>query len=169
MMMSCSKVQQMVDLYIMTNFISKTAPSCKASTKSFYKPVVALAAFGLGGGDRRIWRCRRTRQPESNEYGDRFVCNSHMPLDTFHLAADPIKPARQRRFQSIGPIGRQMRGDGCLDDQSLRHPLARCVIGEFDGEVRRQSEGVLRPHATCACRHRGRATLGARRSRMSAA
>ena len=44
-----------------------------------------------------------------------------MPFETLHLAADPIKPACQRRFQSIGPIGRQMRGQRRLDDHYQKH------------------------------------------------
>ena len=40
-----------------------------------------------------------------------------------------------------------MRGERRFDDERLRHTLTIGVIGQLTGEVRRQAEGVLRPHA----------------------
>ena len=65
------------------------------------------------------------------------------PLDP---AAHAVEPPRQGRFQSIGAIRREMRGERGLDDERLGYTLARGVIRELAGEVRRQAECMLRAH-----------------------
>ena len=70
-----------------------------------------------------------------------------MPFESLDLAGHAVKPSRQRRFQPIGPVRREMRGERGFDDKRLRHVLARSVIGEPAGELRRQAERVLGAHA----------------------
>jgi hypothetical protein len=70
-----------------------------------------------------------------------------VPLDPLQVARDAIKPPCKSGLQPIGAVGRQMRGERRFDDERLRHPLTIGVVGELAGEVRRQAEGVLRPHA----------------------
>jgi hypothetical protein len=70
-----------------------------------------------------------------------------VPFDPLQVARHAVKPACKSGLQAIGTIGRQMRGERCLDDERLRHALTVGVIGELAGEAGRQAEGVLRPHA----------------------
>ena len=69
-----------------------------------------------------------------------------MALDTLEMPGHPIEPPREGCFEPVGTVRRQMRGERRLHDQGLRHALAGGVIGQLDGEVWWQPEGMLGPH-----------------------
>ena len=73
-----------------------------------------------------------------------------MALDTLEMPGHPIEPPREGCFEPVGTVRRQMRGERRLHDQGLRHALAGGVIGQLDGEIRWQPEGVLGPHGSYA-------------------
>jgi len=111
------------------------------------EPIIALPPFGLSGGQRGVWQWRRASQPKAHEHRQRLVGNADVPFDALQVARDAIKPACESGLQPIGAVGRQVRGERRFDDERLRHTLTIGVVGELAGEVRRQAEGVLRPHA----------------------
>ena len=104
----------------------------------------ALSSGRPQGG---VGQRRRAGQPEAHEHRQRLVGNPDVPLDPLQVAGDAVEPARERGLQAIGAVGRQMRRERGFDDERLRHAFARGIVGELAGEVRRQPEGMLRPHA----------------------
>ena len=69
-----------------------------------------------------------------------------MPFEPLDAAAHAVEATGQGRLQSIGTVRREMRCERGLDDERLGYMLARRIIRELAGEVRRQPERMLRTH-----------------------
>ena len=69
-----------------------------------------------------------------------------MAFEPLDLPRHAVKSSRQSGFKPVGAVGCEMRGDRRLDDGGSRHPLLGCVIGEPEGDVRREPNRMVSAH-----------------------
>ena len=131
---------------ISTDLVHQRLPPHQPPPQSLNKPLIPLPPLRLRCRLGGVRQGRRACQPEADEQRQRLVRHRHVPLQSFQVTRHPVKPTRQGGLQSVCSVRRQMRRQGCLHDHRLGSPFAGGVVGKFDGEVRRQAEGVFGSH-----------------------
>lgn len=133
---------------ILRDFIGEGPTSRQSSTQRFDEAVIALPTLRLRCRLGGIRQWRRAGQPEAHEQRHRLVRDGDVPFEALDLSRHAIEPPRERGFQSVGAIRRQVRGERRLYHKRLRHAFARRVVGELAGEIGRQAEGVFGAHVS---------------------
>src|SRR3546814_5327611 len=99
--------------YFLPKFWARREPPTERGDERLVALAGRRARRGLGGLGQRWVR----RQPEANEYGQRFDGDDEVALHPRHSSVELIEPFRRRLLLPFGGVGRQKRRNAGFCDQ----------------------------------------------------